>query len=79
MSEQEKRRSSDAIVGQLVDDVSQLKLEMKRNTEVTEQVRDILASFRVIAAVAKWLTVIAGLGASFIALFKAGGGEIRFK
>jgi hypothetical protein len=78
MDSQEKRRSSDVILAQVVTDVDQLKDEMRRNTEVTEQVRDILASFKIIAAVAKWLTAIAGAGAALIALVKTGG-DVRFK
>lgn len=52
---------------QLVDDVAALKVqsdgfsaEIKKNTEITEQVRDILASFRGIAFAAKWLTAVGG-------------------
>lgn len=75
----ERRRAPDPVVAKLVTDMDDVKKELAKNTEVTEQVRDILASFKVIAAVAKWLTAIAGAVAAFIALFKAGGGEIRFK
>jgi len=78
--QQEKRRVSDVILSKVVDDVEHLKKEMQRNTEVTEQVRDLLTSFKVIAAVAKWCTVVVGALVAFLALFKAGGGgEIRFK
>lgn len=75
----EQRRSTDPLVSQLATDVAQLQSEMKRNTEVTEQVRDILSSFKVMMAVAKWFTAVAGAIAAAIALFKAGGGDIRFK
>lgn len=74
----ERRRGTDPVVRQLVGDVDDLKLEMKRNTEVTEQVRDILASFRVMMAVAKWFTAIAGAVAAGIALLKSGG-DIKFR
>lgn len=75
----EQRRSTDPIVVKLVSDMDEVKRDLARNTEVTEQVRDILASFRVMMAVAKWFTAIAGAIAAAIALFKAGGGDIRFK
>lgn len=61
------RREHDHRLAQLADDVSVLKLqadaftaEIRRNTEITEQVRDILASFRGIAFAAKWLTAVGG-------------------
>lgn len=75
----EQCRSSDAVVARLVSDMDEVKRDLARNTVVTEQVRDILASFRVMMAVAKWFTAIASAIAAAIALFKAGGGDIRFK
>lgn len=61
------RREHDHRLARLADDLSVLKrqaddstAEIKRNTEITEQVRDILASFRIIAMVAKWLTAVGG-------------------
>jgi len=61
------RREHDHRLTQLVDDVAALKVqaddssaEIKKNTEITEQVRDILASFRGIAFAAKWLTAVGG-------------------
>lgn len=38
--------------------LSQMSSELKANTEITKQVADVLASFRVIAAVSKWTTAI---------------------
>ena len=43
-----------------------VKAELKRNTEITEQVRDLLATFRILALVAKW---VAAIGAGFVALY----------
>ena len=60
----------------IASDVAGLKLEMAENTKITAQVRDVLASFKTIAAVSKWLTVIIALVASAIALLK---GIINFK
>ena len=65
MTDAPQRRSEDPRISQLVADVSTLQVDMKRNTEVTEQVRDILASFRVMGAVAKWLAALAG---AFVAI-----------
>lgn len=70
MSAQDNRRAADARVAQLVTDVDELKKQMAVNTEVTLQVRDILASFRGVAAVAKWVTAIAGMIAAILALIK---------
>lgn len=62
------RRADDSRITQLVSEVAVLKeqhgvllAETKKNTEITEQVRDILASFRVIAMIAKWLTAVGGV------------------
>ena len=67
-SEHFSRRGDDPRIERLVGDVATLKEqhtalsgEIKKNTEITEQVRDILASFRVIGLVAKWLTAVGGL------------------
>jgi hypothetical protein len=42
----------------LMSDVSELKRQMAENTVVTVQVRDILASFRIVGKVAKWTTAV---------------------
>ena len=64
--ETKSRRASDARIDKLVADVASLQTDMKANTEVTVQVRDILASFRIMAAIAKWVTAI---GAGIVAVF----------
>lgn len=66
----EQRRAADAKVTQLVTDVEDLKRQVVENTAVTIQVRDILASFRVVASVAKWITAIAGMVAALLAMLK---------
>lgn len=53
-----ERRAEDPRLGVLVDDVAELKKQMVLNTEITQQVRDILTSFRVIGSVAKWITAL---------------------
>lgn len=62
----ENRRADDPRIDQLVADVAGLQVEMQANTAVTTQVRDILASFRVMALIAKW---IAAIGAGFAAVY----------
>lgn len=79
MNDQPQRRAADQVVAKLVSDMEEMKRELARNTEVTQQVRDLVSSFHIIAAMAKWLTVIVSMCVAFVALFKAGGGEIRFK
>lgn len=71
----EQRRSTDPLVSKLAFDVEKLQGEMQRNTEVTEQVRDILTSFKTAAAIAKWISTIAACGAALIAFLK--GVDIR--
>lgn len=68
-----ERRADDERITKLVEDqahlhgcVELLKVEMQKNTEVTEQIRDILASFRVVGALAKWT---AGVGAAVVAVY----------
>lgn len=74
----DNRRSDDQRItqlgidqGHLHDCVESLKAAVKENTEITEQVRDILASFRVVGAVAKWIAAIAGAVGATIATVKA--------
>ena len=62
----EQRRADDPRISQMVIDISDLQTEMKRNTETTEQVRDILTSFRMLAIAAKW---IAAIGAGVAAIW----------
>lgn len=40
-------------------DRADLRRLLEENTAITQQVADVLASFRVVAAVAKWLAAIA--------------------
>ena len=66
----EERRSSDVKLQQVIDDVNQLKTDMKANTEITTQVRDILATFSTLASVAKWLGAISAAVAGVWAMIK---------
>lgn len=59
-----ERRAEDPRVAKLIADVDILKVQMAENTAVTMQVRDILASFRVAHAVAKWTAAIIGAAAA---------------
>ena len=53
-----ERRASDPRIDALVTQMHDVQVELKANTEITKQVADVLASFRGIANVAKWLTVM---------------------
>jgi hypothetical protein len=55
----EKRRASDARIDTLVTQMHDVQVELKANTEITKQVADVLASFRVINNVAKWFVPVA--------------------
>jgi len=67
-----ERRAEDPRINALVSDMQSVKAELaanteitKRNSEITAQVAEVLASFRVLAAVAKW---VATIGAGILAL-----------
>ena len=60
-----ERRAADERINQLCVDVATLQRQMIENTAVTTQIRDILRSFKIMAAVAKWITVI-GAGVAVI-------------
>lgn len=63
----------EAEVNALKGEVAALKAEVQTNTRMTAEIKDILVSFRVIAAVAKWITTV-GAGAAIVwALFHAPG------
>lgn len=68
-----RRRKDDTRIPKLTEDVEHLhsciealKVEMKENTDVTKQVRDILTSFRILGVMAKW---VAAIGAGTAALY----------
>lgn len=60
----------DSRFNKLVEDTTALKIHMEENTEITTQVRDLLGSFRIVAAIAKWVSVIGGAVAAGIAAVK---------
>lgn len=64
----ERRRAVDPRLDELGEEIKALKGEMARNTEITQQIRDLLAGLRVIASTAKWLTAV---GAFFGMLWAA--------
>ncbi len=70
MGEPNQRRADDPRVTKLVTDMESLQHQMVENTEVTMQVRDILASFKTAAAIAKWITTIAAAIAAVLAAIK---------
>lgn len=59
------RRTDDPRILALVEDMKAVKVELAQNTAITKQVADVLASFHVLAAVAKW---VATIGAGILAL-----------
>jgi hypothetical protein len=49
--------------------VATLKQQMEEHAKVTMQIRDILASFKIIGKIAKWMTaVITACGAVYAAI-----------
>ena len=64
--EQNNRRHDDARLTMLVDRVARIEEGLAKNTAITEQVADVLASFRVMAALAKWC---AAIGAGTLAVW----------
>lgn len=60
MTDTPQRRVDDPRINVLVADVADIKADLARNNETTEQVRDILTSFRVLVKVGKGCTVLAG-------------------
>lgn len=58
---------ADATLG-LQTDVTELKTEMKVNTAVTTEVRDILTTFKTLGTFAKW---ISSIGAAILGLIAA--------
>lgn len=73
MDEAIDRRRDDPRIAKLQEDLDHLHACMENNTRITkesseaiQQVRDILATFRVLGAIAKWLT---GVGAAGVAAY----------
>lgn len=60
----DEHRAEDPRIATLLADVSTLKRDMAANNKMTKEVRDILASFRIMGVIAKWLAgVVAALAA----------------
>ena len=73
-----RRRAADPVIDHLHECVEGLKgkvatleTSMAENTAMTKEVRDILATFRTLATVAKWFTAIAGAVAAGFAMFRS--------
>lgn len=65
------RRMEDERLEQLLDDVATLKRQMEATASTIEHVDDILSSFAVVAAIAKWITTIgAAIGVIWYAITK---------
>lgn len=65
-----ERRAEDPRVNQLISDVAAIKEATALNTEITTEIRNIVAGFKIMAKIAKWLTAMAALAVSLIALVK---------
>lgn len=51
-------------------EVRSIKADLQKNTEVTEQVRDILATFRVTMTVGKWMAAVGAGAGGVLAVIK---------
>ncbi len=56
----QERRTGDPAIRKVMDEVKTLKADLQKNNEVTNEVRDILTSMKMLASFAKWITVVAG-------------------
>lgn len=56
---EDRRTNSDPRIDVLVHGYEELKKEMAANTAITNDIRDILGTFRILGSVAKWITAIA--------------------
>lgn len=72
------RRSDDTRIAQIAGDVTHLhgcveslKKAVAENTEITQQVRDILATFKVTMAIAKWIAAIGVAAGVCVAFFRS--------
>lgn len=65
-------REETVAVRQLQRDMVDIKLELARNTEITEHVRNLLTSLRVLMTISKWIAAISAAVAGLIALWKTG-------
>lgn len=72
-----ERRSADQRIDELVAQhaelhacVGKLSVAVSELRATTDEVRDILASFRVIGRIAKWIGAIAAAGAAIIAFWR---------
>ena len=61
------RRHNDLRIDALQQDMTLLHASVSEMKETVKEMHDILASFRVLAAVAKWITAIAGAVAAVYA------------
>lgn len=55
----DRRLNPDPRIDVLVQGYEELKKEMAANTAITNDIRDILGTFRIVGAIAKWVAAIA--------------------
>lgn len=68
-----ERRTDDHRINQLQLDVNTIQLQLKENTDVTIQVREILGTFKTVASLAKWVSAVGGGIAAGFAVVKGWG------
>ncbi len=54
-------------VAELTNNMAALKDDLKRNNETTDQIRDLLGTFRITAAIGKWVGMV---GAGVVAIWQ---------
>lgn len=62
----EERRSGDARIERLEQRMERFEGKLDENTATTREVRDILATFKIVGAVAKWCSIVGG---AFVAMY----------
>lgn len=60
MSDEPRRRADDGRVGRLEERMDRFEIALAENTATTKEVRDILGSFKMIGAIAKWGAAVIG-------------------
>ncbi len=69
MDEQQYQRKNDAQIADIRVDIAELKVSVEELHVLTQDVRDILTSFRVFGTLSKWGTgVVAAVAATYAAL-----------
>lgn len=57
-----KRRADDSRIAQLESRVGSIEAKLDANSTTTQEIRDILGSFKVLGTIAKWVGAVVGAG-----------------